>query len=264
MITVDRGPEPPKLTLVRVSKMRDLRTLIAGGGWPKEIDGYRIVARELWEAQRHKCCYCERVIECNFYDVEHYRPKLLVDHCRRQAVIRGYWWLAFTWENLLFSCKGCNEGKAKGIQFPLTPESIPLAAEQAPSLGERPLLLDPTRECGIGHIEFRLWPDRKWRPAARNGSAKGRETIRVCMLGRDDLLELYTKHVDRNVRPEADAVARALASGLEGDVREVVNRASVKLLRRGQPFVGLSYDALRHFISDSALASYRCAWRCPR
>ncbi len=45
----------------------------------------------------HKCVYCEQSIErC---DVEHYRPKSI------------YYWLAYSWDNLLYCCSPCNTNK---------------------------------------------------------------------------------------------------------------------------------------------------------
>jgi uncharacterized protein (TIGR02646 family) len=256
------------LAILRGNKLKALRDLIARENRPPgstEIKGYDIAAELLWWAQHRKCCYCERIIECLFYDVEHYRPKAGVNHGPAHPLYDGgYWWLAFTWENLLFSCKGCNEGKGKGIQFPLTAGSIPLRREQQPRLGERALLIDPAGECGIRHIEFRLSAvEKKWRPSARDGSVEGDETIRVCRLDRDDLVVLYTVHVNSKVRPKAEAVNDAIGRGDEDAVRRAVRMANVDLLRRGREFVGLSYDALRHFVPHANLAPFGQAFRQP-
>jgi len=44
-----------------------------------------------------KCAFCEQKIE--FPQVEHFRPKNI------------YYWLAYSWDNLLFACLGCNSNK---------------------------------------------------------------------------------------------------------------------------------------------------------
>ena len=44
-----------------------------------------------------KCAFCEQRIEQ--FDVEHFRPKSI------------YYWLAFSWDNLLFACSTCNTHK---------------------------------------------------------------------------------------------------------------------------------------------------------
>ncbi len=260
MIRVHRGPEPADLVKVRAAKLKELRGL-KREPLSTEIKGYRVVAEALWEAQHHKCCYCEQPIECCRNDVEHYRPKAQANRGPHHAAPHGYWWLAFTWENLLFSCENCNQGKAKGIKFPLAKGGAPLVAEHSPNRYERPLLLDPTVECGVEHIQFRFVPvEKKWKPFARLGSSQGYETIRTCLLDRCDLLELYTKHVNGQVRPEVNEVHAALARKDVVAIGQAVRRANQKLLRPSKPFVGLSYDALQHFVPNSSLISWGVAW----
>jgi len=267
MIRVHRGPEPAELVKVRAEKLKELRDIVARekrDPLSTEIKGYRVVAKALWEAQHHKCCYCEQPLERCRNDVEHYRPKAQANRGTHHAATHGYWWLAFTWENLLFSCENCNQGKAKGVKFSLAAVGRTLVAEQSPNHYERPLLLDPAIECGVEHIQFHLVPaTRKWMPFARQGSPKGYETIRTCLLDRNDLLDLYTKHVNGEVRPEVKAVRAALVQADVVAIDQAVHRAHQKLLRRSKPFVGLSYDALQHFIPSSGIASWGCAWHAP-
>lgn len=52
-----------------------------------------------------KCAFCETKSES--MHVEHFRPKR-----------GGYYWLAYSWDNLLLSCPTCNTNK--GDEFPLT------------------------------------------------------------------------------------------------------------------------------------------------
>lgn len=51
-----------------------------------------------------KCAYCEQKVELTH--VEHYRPKNL------------YYWLVFSWDNLLLACPHCND--YKGTNFEIT------------------------------------------------------------------------------------------------------------------------------------------------
>jgi uncharacterized protein (TIGR02646 family) len=54
-----------------------------------------------------KCAYCESPCDVVAHgDVEHFRPK------------SRYWWLAYCFENHLFSCQICNQTH-KGDQFPI-------------------------------------------------------------------------------------------------------------------------------------------------
>ncbi len=76
-----------------------------------------------------KCAYCEALTaKVAHGDVEHFRPKA------------NYWWLAYCYENYLYSCQICNE-VFKGERFPtsgpilseplLPPEDLPAAELRA-------------------------------------------------------------------------------------------------------------------------------------
>lgn len=88
-----------------------------------------------------KCAYCET------YDpsphIEHYRPKR-----------GGYYWLAYSWDNLIISCSQCNT--KKGNQFPIMGQKASFlgTAEELAQINtlseeydrtENPLLLMPER-----------------------------------------------------------------------------------------------------------------------
>lgn len=80
-----------------------------------DSDGKRIIDTSYWKKAKTqlkkeafgKCAYCEEsaatVAHC---DVEHYRPKSV------------YWWLAYCYDNYLFSCQLCNQSFKKDF-FPL-------------------------------------------------------------------------------------------------------------------------------------------------
>lgn len=132
MIRLTRGPEPDSLVPIREEQLADARKAVAAGRKIR-FDGYSVVKREIFGAQHRKCCYCEKLEEqAKYRDVEHYRPKAY------------YWWLAWTWDNLLFACMDCNRDHKKD-QFPLADGSTPLVAEQAPPASERPLVI--LRSC---------------------------------------------------------------------------------------------------------------------
>lgn len=104
------------------------------------------IPRALAEHFHGKCCYCEcKVYWKRIADVEHYRPKSQVseddDH-------KGYWWLAYDWENYFIACKICNSDY-KSDHFPLLPGGI-RATQPGDSLqNEKPVLVHPTE----GHPE---------------------------------------------------------------------------------------------------------------
>lgn len=252
MIPVRRGKEPPGLKPKRESQLAKLRPLAAAGTLKStHITGYNIAAKALWQAQHHKCCYCERIIECWIYDVEHYRPKAYATRTPGSSATHGYWWLAFTWRNLLFSCKSCNEKHKKSL-FPLA-SSATLIAEQAANGKEKPLLLDPASNKinPVEHIVHVL-QGTHWQPEPRNGSLLGLKTIEVCGLWRDELQAIRKSHVNTIVKKQADALTRCLSIARRADIEYEFQRAC-GLFEPELPFAALSYDALRYFVPDALL-----------
>ncbi len=250
MIPIDRGAEPPKLAPARDRGLARIAAIVDRHERPRSEDfsGYEVVRDELWATQAYKCCYCESREQKKRNDVEHFRPKTRADRRPLQADPDGYWWLAWTWENLLFACRNCNRAPAKVDRFPLAEDSPVLKPGEHPPGTEKALLIDPSRENGIDHIRFR--PDRlgRWMPTPRNGSEKGLWTIKVCMLDRADLLDMYTAHVEGNVRPFVARIDAAVALGDPAAVRHAWEDAVGTLLVPQQAHVGLAYDALEQLV----------------
>lgn len=127
---------------------------------------------------------------------------------------------------------------------------------------ELALLIDPARESGVDHIQFRPMPMAgrvRWLPVARNGSEKGEWTIRTCQLARDDLLDLYTAHVDLHVRPAVNDVRNAVDDGAR---RGAWTRA-VQLLNPRMPLTGLSFDVLDDAFPEAERARLRLTLHVP-
>lgn len=249
MIRITRCPEPATLVTVRNAQLAALRSL---GREPtsKEIDGYSVVAEDLWKAQHHKCCYCEQRIPKGFNDVEHYRPKAVAHRQPGCIDTHGYWWLAFTWENLLFACPSCNRSY-KNSGFPLDAGSTALIAENPPPGRERPLLIDPGSTVNpLKHIKFvyqafgPAGTPRYWWARPRSGSSLGNATIEVCGLNRSELRELREDHYLDVVVPHAQAINTAVRSADRLRLSNEFQRA-LDLLKPRNAFVGLTYDALR-------------------
>jgi hypothetical protein len=63
--------------------------------------------KQLKKEANEKCAYCEAATAVVAHgDVEHFRPKSI------------YWWLAYCYDNYLFSCQICNQSY-KGDSFPI-------------------------------------------------------------------------------------------------------------------------------------------------
>lgn len=118
-----------------------------------------------------KCAYCESNVAADHPgDIEHWRPKKRVaDENNRPIEIEtddgsmephpGYYWLAYEWRNLLFSCIDCNrpsKAKTPGRRIGKR-DQFPVRGFRATRMGEetreRPILLNPIDEDPADHLE---------------------------------------------------------------------------------------------------------------
>lgn len=142
MIKINRTDKPVALETNKVAAaLKKLRGKAAKGDpiVSKDIPSHWSLARDALFVMHHgKCCFCERKRDkAREPDVEHYRPKCGVAEDNTHT---GYWWLAYEWDNLLWSCKACNEDK-KGTHFPIRGRRV--RNEGGNLAGEDPLLLNP-------------------------------------------------------------------------------------------------------------------------
>ena len=140
------------------------------------------VKMQLKNDQNGKCAYCERYYNGDYGAVEHYRPKGEVQQREGAQVEKpGYYWLAYEWENLLFSCSECNTSWKRSL-FPLMDPSERNIANRDISR-EQSLLINPSIEDPADFIGFR----REYAvPRIVNGqpSQKGQITIDVLGLNK--------------------------------------------------------------------------------
>ncbi|MGL4551126.1 MAG: hypothetical protein ACRC33_08060 [Gemmataceae bacterium] len=150
--------------------------------------------------QHGKCAFCESNVDHIAYgDVEHYRPKAgYVQRPGGPLKRPGYFWLAYEWENLLFSCQLCNQ-RFKQNHFPLRNNRRRIRSHRSSVASEEPIFIDPAAEDPERHISFR---DEVAHPV--NGRARGRATIDALGLNRDRLRE-YRKAFIGVVREYRDA-----------------------------------------------------------
>jgi hypothetical protein len=266
MININLGPEPAHFASVRALQLTKLYGL-KRDPTSDDISGYRDVAKELWTLQHYKCCYCELKLRFMYNDVEHYRPKAFAD--RRPGCINthGYWWLAFTWGNLFYSCATCNRSHKRAL-FPLANGSISLMqGEDAPGR-ENPLVISPLDSSNpVNHIEFRFesiaGEEKRWWARPRRGSLIGSFTIDAYGLNDQDLLELREEHFNSVVSDKIDALLWALNKGTADEVEVAFDRAKW-LLRPNQSFVAMTYDALVANVPENlVVARFGTGWPSP-
>jgi hypothetical protein len=116
------------------------------------------VKTALMKVHKNKCCYCERRSgSSGAFAVEHYRPKSGVKQSRTQKEddCPGYYWLAYTWDNLLLSCHECNSDWKRTL-FPLSNPRQRARSHREDISRERPLIINPASERNPrNHIRFR-------------------------------------------------------------------------------------------------------------
>lgn len=133
-----------------------------------------------------KCAFCEQRSEVPH--VEHFRPKTI------------YYWLAYSWDNLILACSACNSNKGQrfvvsGQRFvfnfdPLTTYRDIHKSCASMDLFEQPLLVNPEVEDLTNTIVF----DKLG--GIKSTNARLQHTIDECKISRDDLCYQRKKILD--------------------------------------------------------------------
>ena len=232
MIRVERPAMPPAILLVEGTAMTQADCAAYDGGtrsltFESSVYGHKDVKEALVEMSHGKCCYCESAVQhISPGTIDHYRPKGAVQQSPHDPLLRpGYYWLAYTWSNLLFLCPECNQYCKRNL-FPLAVAQSRARSHHDDLTKEEPLLIDPTSEDPaklVGYREEYLFPIA--------GDARGQTTIDVLQLNiRKSLVERRRERLNllRTLRKVADlqkgtqeaADAEALLSNAKLDSAE--------------------------------------------
>ena len=161
----------------------------------------------LFKSQHGKCCYCERKRDKKREsDVEHFRPKGAVEECPKHV---GYWWLAYSWENLLISCMKCNQDYKK-TRFPLEDESKRVYSKGEDIDQEKPILINPLTEDPEQFIEYDISDKNMVKAIGKNN--RGKETVNK-LTGINDtevMIERFDKlkHLKILARTESKVISK--------------------------------------------------------
>ncbi len=212
--------------MTRLQRLRDRAVIPAAFRDPKRIDKAltllvadgtkRVFDSAYWKKAKKqlkaetggKCAYCEAPTATVAHgDVEHFRPK---DY---------YWWLAYCYDNYLFSCQICNE-TYKGKEFPLAGKQKPMC---------------PRPYAGLGEAEKRAYaaglaPDPLDDPGVTKFAADCRAEGYL-------LLNPYLDDPDRHFIWEADAVTKKVWVRPNG-------KAAIPYHRAAETYYGLNRDEL--------------------
>ena len=193
MILVTK-PGPPERLEVGVAHTRedciDYQNGTRKFKFKNNLYGHHTVKVVLRDAQHRKCCYCEGRFDANAAaDIEHYRPKGAARQDDNSPTLRpGYYWLAYSWENLYWCCQVCNRSHKKDF-FPLANPARRARSHRDNVAQEQPLLLDPgATDNPRTHIEFR-------QERAIGLTEAGSKTIQVVGLNRPALMEDRRSHL---------------------------------------------------------------------
>jgi uncharacterized protein (TIGR02646 family) len=186
----------------------------------RDLYAHPSVKAALRAAQHEKCAFCEsKFSHVGYGDVEHLRPKAgYKQHADDSLHSPGYYWLAYEWGNLFFSCQLCNQRFKKNL-FPLRNARKRARSHHHDLSAEKPLLIDPSAVDPAQSLAFRT--DDAFAFAIEDNS-RGRTTIEVLGLNRRELMEVrrdrlrtiqvlleVRDHLARQVRRKASPALRA-------------------------------------------------------
>jgi len=130
------------------------------------------IKKALCEHYKSKCAFCEAKVERT--DVEHYRPKSI------------YYWLAYSWDNLLLACPTCNQDYKKA-KFELQGTRTTFQASDLPEVHSLCEKYNQTEQPKLLHPEFddfeNIWAfDENGKISSQD--VRGKYTIETCGLDR--------------------------------------------------------------------------------
>ena len=201
----------------------------------KTYYNWRDVKDVLMRVHHGKCCYCEvKRYDRGDLQVEHFRPKGAVRQFGNGAIEHpGYYWLAYTWDNLLLACPPCN--RSKGVTFPLMNPHQRARSHHDDTNKELVALVNPTEENPRDHVRF-------LDDAPYPLTERGRQTINEIKLHRADLTEERKWYIGL-LWSHILILKSELVVDLHG-YREEAARTLKKALQEAEPFSAMVSDLI--------------------
>jgi len=152
------------------------------------------VKNRLKKLYNYKCAYCESSLLDNPKHIEHYRPKKSAKRNKCDASY-SYYWLAFSWDNLLLACTSCNSSKGSCFDIIGTRQTDSMYSKfslkqlqnkiaRIDKL-EKPLLINP-EQVQQTFLNQNLTFNTSGEMLSNESRLK--KTIEICNLNRDELL----------------------------------------------------------------------------
>ena len=193
-------PQPSRTTHQRRLELITARSYINHNNYNGR---YKLndVRMALGNIYKGKCAFCEQKVEQSH--VEHYRPKAV------------YYWLAFSWDNLILACATCNQNK--GIHFDLNGTQVRFGNVETHinninflsasyNLLERPKMVNPETTEPLGQIYFTK------SGVIDSNDVNFKYTINKCKISRTYLRDERKRIIDALVR---DLTSVLIDSNLE-------------------------------------------------
>lgn len=115
----------------------------------KNLYKVKSIQKKLFLIYHAKCAYCEDTLLNAPKHIEHYRPK------------DTYYWLAYSWDNLLLCCTSCNS--TKGKSFKTQTQKVIYNGEKFEDIHnlrdtydkiENPFIINPEKDDVLKYIFF--------------------------------------------------------------------------------------------------------------
>jgi len=151
MIKVEKDFNDIPTILTQKSREDAFDANIASSAYCDAKNRYKVgsVQKKLNEIYHLKCAYCEQKLLDAPKHIEHYRPK------------DTYYWLAYSWDNLLLCCGACNSAKGKrfatqepAVVYGNEPFSEIHRLSDSYDTTEKPKIINPEKEDVLDLIFF--------------------------------------------------------------------------------------------------------------
>ncbi len=153
-----------------------------------------------------KCAFCQDTLLNSPKHIEHYRSKNKDERRKNCCADTSYFWLAFSWDNLLLACTSCNSSKGScfdilGTRADYENKYKKYSLSDLQNIikeldsTEKPLLVNPEQEeqSFFDHnLIFKVTDKRSGKSLGKilSKNMRLRYTIRICNLNRDELIQL--------------------------------------------------------------------------
>lgn len=221
------------------------QSLIDGGTHKADKALYRDTTIDsLTKLYANKCCYCERSRGYEI-QVDHYRPTKTRDNKTNPEYNQpGYYWLAYTWSNLLPLCSKCNQEKSN--KFPLNVERS--TTRISSHIPVSPITMDNIVDLNwlnSNEISLLLHPELEPQPARhfvflndgrlKTRTNEGEKTEDILKLNRKDLIRERKQIIDNLVNDISRCISEfssnhnvsTLEGGLNVIFRQIVRGTGI-------------------------------------